>query len=102
MAVRHRIERHNFARFPLQIDEQIDPRADQPIPVEIRAAVTHKSRGFALFSSVPSETTVFVTSECGFPQIAQILGVSEVKERSFFSIWQKSGLLRSILPTVLD
>ena len=46
--MRQRVERHNFARFPLQIDEQIDPQPDQTIPAGIRTTITHESRGFAL------------------------------------------------------
>ena len=46
--MRQRVKRHNFARFPLQIDEQIDPQPDQTIPAGIRTTITHESRGFAL------------------------------------------------------
>ena len=48
MTMRQGIEGHNFARLPLQIDEQIDPQANQAIPVGIRAAIAHKPRVFAL------------------------------------------------------
>ena len=48
MAMRQRVECHNFARFPLQIDEQIDPQSNQAIPAGIRTTIAHKSRGFAL------------------------------------------------------